>query len=359
MLAIEKWGSGRALPLVMLSQIVAINAKSTLDLIENSRRKLLLSQKVAAGRQPATWHSCYRKPFSVEAAVISAIQLSEGGNSDQQESLAWSEVRRFAIPTFFQEGVRDWLKGSFTERELRIGKGLVERYYKRTHLPRMRQMLRDECPTIGNPEKVLAKPEILFSLAVVFPSWILFRKTAWELYLAARRGDFVAFENLARLDPSVLHEPRLSVQAVQMSFQRPSQYELLLHAAERGITEKMTLAKVKFLLGGFLCSIAERMDWCAKREPLYEAVLQCIEPGYERQVRAWVKKERRKMERVRTGFRLTAMDIRGLFDAVAQDKSTGRVDPDFDQRPNSIYQRLARNRWTINDLQQSDIRRAA
>lgn len=359
MLAIEKWGEGRALPLVMLSQMVALNARTTLELIEKSRRKVLLSHKCAAGLEPAVWYACYRKPFGVEAVVLSAVQYPDASINEQEISEDWHEVRHFGTPLFLQELTRLLVFGGVTQREYRLFSRLAKRYYQRSHLPLMQKMLRDECPPLLDSERVMAKPEILFTFSVAFPCWIHFRKTPWELYLAARCGDFEAFESLARLDSSILQEPRLASQAARLALHHPDQSRLLLRAAERGIADTLTLAKVKFFLGGFLYSLAEQMERFAKREPIYEAVLQSAQPGYEREVRGWVSNERRKMERVKTGCRLTSMDIRKLFDAVARDKGTGLVDPDFNQQPNTIHQRLTRNCWPMSDLRQSDIRRAA
>ncbi|ADB14990.1 hypothetical protein Psta_0299 [Pirellula staleyi DSM 6068] len=359
MLAIEQWAEGRSLLLAMVSHMMAVNASAAFDIIQLVRSEAFLAHRRASGLQTAAWHACYRKPFSVEAAALSAVQCLDAGMNEQEISEDWHEVCHFGTPLFLQELTRLLVFGGVTQREYRLFSRLAKRYYQRSHLPLMQKMLRDECPPLLDSERVMAKPEILFTFSVAFPCWIHFRKTPWELYLAARCGDFEAFESLARLDSSILQEPRLASQAARLALHHPDQSRLLLRAAERGISDTLTLAKVKFFLGGFLYSMAEQMERFAKREPIYEAVLQSAQPGYEREVRGWVSKERRKMERVKTGCRLTSMDIRKLFDAVARDKGTGLVDPDFDQQPNTIHQRLARNCWPVSDLLQSDIRRAA
>src|SRR5262249_11397642 len=136
--------------------------------------------------------------------------------------------------------------------------------------------------------------------------------------------------------------------------QKPQQYQLLREAAAEGQTARISQRQVKFQLGGLLMKWSSEMDELLKGVLLVDALnrgLPAVRPtALRQQFKAW----RKRCERLRTGCRLTAPDIRKLFDAIAKDRGRGQVDLDFQGQPNSIYARLKRNAIGWHSLLQTD-----
>jgi hypothetical protein len=134
-------------------------------------------------------------------------------------------------------------------------------------------------------KKALFHPEFIFLFKVFVPCVFLFREHPTTLYRRARLGDLDALDNLLRIDKAILCDPQISKHIYLASLQKNrTNFEKLAKAVEGSLSGKLDSRKTKFILAGFLSEFSEKL-----------------------------------------GHRLSALDIRALFDAVAADMSSGEV----------------------------------
>lgn len=158
--------------------------------------------------------------------------------------------------------------------------------------------------------KNLTKPEIIFFFRVMAPCFILYGIYPIDLLRKARQGDDDALEKLIRLDKSILFDPQISeiVHQAQAMKKRGKMY--MIQTAFRSSPKvKTDMKAIKFNLGGLISHVSIAMKQ-----------------------------------------RLPTIEIRSLFDALAQDMGIDYVDPDFgDMTPESFEKALRRARdfWQL------------
>lgn len=154
-------------------------------------------------------------------------------------------------------------------------------------------------------KKALFQPEFIFLLKVFIPCVFLFRKHPTKLYRRARLGDLVALDNLLRIDKAVLCDPNISMHIYLASVGKNSyKFEKLANAVKGTLKERLNPKKTKYIMAGFLSVFSEKL-----------------------------------------GHKLSAPDIRALFDAVATDRGSGvRIDTDLPDSPEAFSRAVNRER---------------
>ena len=134
-------------------------------------------------------------------------------------------------------------------------------------------------------QKALFQPEFIFLFKVFVPCVFLFREHPTTLYRRARLGNLGALDNLIRIDKAILCDPRISRHIYLASLEKDrTNLERLAKAVEGSLKDKLDLQKTKYILAGFLSVFSEKL-----------------------------------------GHKLSASDIRALFDAVAADMSSSEI----------------------------------
>ena len=133
----------------------------------------------------------------------------------------------------------------------------------------------------------------------------LFRKHPTKLYRRARLGNLVALDNLLRIDKAVLCDPQISKHLYFASAAKNrSKFEKLAKAVEGNLSERLNGKKTKLILAGFLSVFSEKL-----------------------------------------GYKLSATDIRALFDAVVADRGSGEsIDTDLPKSLEAFSRAVNRER---------------
>lgn len=154
-------------------------------------------------------------------------------------------------------------------------------------------------------KKEFFQTEFIFLLKVYIPCVFLFRKHPTKLYRRARLGNLVALDNLLRIDKAVLCDPHISKHLYFASVAKNrSKFEKLVKAVEGNLSERLNPKKTKHILAGFLSVFSEKL-----------------------------------------GHKLSATDIRALFDAVVADRgSSESIDTDLPKSPEAFSRAVNRER---------------
>ncbi|MDX1968588.1 MAG: hypothetical protein SFV23_15530 [Planctomycetaceae bacterium] len=358
MLALERWAEGRFKPFAMFAQVVATHAKSSLEIIEESRCKSLMSVAETGRFNKNAWLRIYRQPLRVESVMLQCAFAPTTVDAAPEMIQGWTDLRN-EMQQSLSTLVRDQLTGKLTPEFIRKCKRYVDLFYRLVHLPRLRQILKGDDATPPEFREWFGRAEFVFALSVAMPCWLQFQATPWELFLQARRGNGRALEKLLRVDPHVADEPTLRNRLFELSKHKREQWNVLNEAAQRGPVETWTLTKVKYLLGGLLMKWSIDWERLAEGEVLNQILLKLAPPELASHIRPWVKARRKAAERNPINCRLNEPAIKALFDAVAQDTGVDCADRDFLGKPNSIYRRLERKAKAWRSLQDTDILRAA
>ena len=145
--------------------------------------------------------------------------------------------------------------------------------------------------------KNLTKPEIIFFIRVLVPSFSLYGTYPVDLLRIAQQGDDDALEKLMRLDKSIIFDPKISEIIHQaQAMKKQERMSMIKKAFSSSPRVKTDMKTIKCYLGGLISyfSIAMRQ-------------------------------------------KITAADISRLYDALARDMGIGEVDPDLNDPDNLVY----------------------
>lgn len=155
-------------------------------------------------------------------------------------------------------------------------------------------------------KELLINQEFLFLCKVVLPCLLLYGLHPCKLLRRARLGDLKALEQLIRLDKLALGDPGIIRQAQRLLHRNKYKYETVIARAVNGVPKfPHSRKQARYLLAGFISLLSE-------------------------------------------GFRhkLEESDIRGLFDAIAYDKSGGKtvIDTVLPDSPETFSKAIQRAR---------------
>jgi hypothetical protein len=358
MLAIEEWGRGKFKPIVALAQVVAASAQECHELILKAREPGLLATVEAGGIRANAWLDLYRQPLNLEAVGLQFLCAPEQPREAVGVIVEWPLLRG-KLNRVFEKGIREALTKGVSRELIDRGQRNLDRLYKWVHLPMMRRMLQGNDAPPAEFREWLDRPEFVFLMSVAMPCWLEYQQTPWELFQQARQGDFLALEKLIRLDSEVDKDNRLKAVIFRLRQQNRPQYELLQQARCEGRKKPITLAEVKYSLGGLLMKWSTEMQDMLQGEIFFRVLVERCPTQHHDKLRKWIKAQRKQAERKGIKCRLKAPDIVWLFNAVALDLGESLIDGDFKGQPNSIYKRLDRNAKRWPTLQETDISRAA
>lgn len=358
-LAIEAWGEGRFLPLVMMAQNIASAAPliyQLMELVQRAECPWLLASSYADEITLTSWRRMYRDRTRCEGIILHFLASPSTPNFADATAESWSQLRGSFEAELVAELTSGILQG-YTSEQKQWAERVLRVYYKRTHLPSISQQFKAVDPP-DNFELWLRRPEFVFFFSVVMPCLLLHQEWPWDVFERARHGDIDAIERLLRIDPDVDSDDEIEELCFRCRRSQPEKCHLLSKAGQRP-KMALDLKEIKFILGGWILQQSREMQTAVNLEPVLEA-LECKSPvDKSASMKKWVKVLRKRIDRHGVRCRLKAPEIKSLFDAFARDSGLGLVDPDFSGQPNSIYKRLDRKAELWNKLAKTDKIRAA
>jgi len=140
-------------------------------------------------------------------------------------------------------------------------------------------------------EKGVVRPEVVFMVLVWMPCWMLYGEFPTHLMRRARQGDPDALEDLLRLDRWALRDEKVWAEWQRTALKpKGGEFKRLMRALRQGSRKHLTDWDVRVLFAALLGKISDLLALATK---------------------GWGPRLRAK--------RLTPLQLRGLFDAVAKD----------------------------------------
>lgn len=153
-----------------------------------------------------------------------------------------------------------------------------------------------------------AQPEMLFFFKVWGPCWLHYKTSPTRLLRKARRGHSESFKKLLRLDNSVLFDPLLAERFHQIKVKKSrSEYEDLLMAFNNPVNQEIDPKQIKLFIAALISDFS-----------------------------------------LKNGRRLTAPEIRELFDAISQDRGQGRFDRQLPNKSDHFAQEMRKIRKKLH-----------
>jgi hypothetical protein len=219
-----------------------------------------------------TWLSLY-KNHRVVRGIVAETFIGAGVGSIANSGIAW--LVRFAGMNPSQQAIeRQAIAAEFQAMSvdekaelLQTVRGLVNDIRNG-----------DGAPSSSEANNAFQKVEIQFFLRVAFPCWLLYGQTATRMYQQARHSNFDALDDLLRLDKALVADRRIASRLMWARWQNRPLFDKLSSAISGRPSRKISTPKLKVVLAGLISRISQHFP-----QPL------------------------------------TAPDIRGLFDAIAQD----------------------------------------
>lgn len=357
MLALERWGEDRFLPMVMLAQIAVNSVNECYELIKLARANSLSVCDAEGKTDVRQWQRLYRQPITLQAVVCNLLSAPEDVRYPEADR-EFRGIRQLARCEL-RGAIEKSLTGQITNREKAVGERLLRRIYRRSHLPLLSRIVAGEEEYPAKPCEWLGNPEFLFFIGVVAPCLLEYQTTPWKLYRAATQGKFEALEKLVRLDPLILSEDRIKSLVYRMQRTNAVGLQILYAAQLKRNSKPVTIHDVKYLLGGWLMRLSQEWQAVLDGQPLIEIIEAQVSSAKRAEALRWVKNAKAQNARRRIKCRLTSPDIQALFDAVYKDSGRGKFDPDFRKQRKSIYRTLDRNAKLWGSLRIGNKKRAA
>lgn len=309
MLAVEKWAQNKSPFIALVAPSIAAFSRELPDIFRNLKKHQLANNKVTLPHLP-TWYALYRNhnrycdPFLnmlLESSELAKNAVSFGvtvnGLSQRKDELANYRLTE----TDISEGKQFWdhlLTLSFEDMRSDFENQPLEEH------------------VAANVERYLLKyrMEMSFVFLVFTPCIILYKTNPAMLYREARLGNVSAIDKLLRLDPLMLHDPAIGfqIQKIRLS-DKLNTYQHLVEAPLKPIKAKLTNNKIKSSMATLISLIAEGI-----KQPL------------------------------------TSIEIRNLFDAVAQDADKRDIDTSFPDSPEALSKSIQRKRPSWQPLLSPD-----
>jgi len=276
---IRKWSRGKDPFIVGASLIIAGFASEYLELSKVHRQGKRLEGDVHLPKIK-TWLKLYKNHDKVMKELLSALGIEEQIKK-QKESVKENSIKG----NVFVKRLFSMLLNKKVELSEEEVKEIEE--FKEEAIENITYEIEDK--ERKHFFERLTKPGIIFALRVTIPCFTFYQTYPYVIVRKAEGGDDVALEQLIRLDKSVIFNPKISeiihqAQALKQQ-ERMSMIKKAFTSKPKAIIKMRT---IKYQLGGLISFISML---------LHE--------------------------------KLSAIDIRKMYDAIARDMKVDAVDPDF------------------------------
>lgn len=308
------WAEGRNPVLVIVALQIASFAKEYRELSESIKKGKRLEGNVSLPSLKR-WLKLYQNPKRVGRILFDALENinehSEKIIEITRDLMSGAEQLHKMHP----EKINHFWGQLPPEERKRFFQGsleILEEYKELLINDHLAEPTKDEKTSF---RKNLIKPEIIFFLRVTVPCFSLYGIYPVRLLKMAQQGDDDALEKLIRLDKSAIFDPKISE---------------IIHQAQ-GLRERRKLSLIKM---AFTCSPKVKTDMRA---------IKCNLGGLISHVSITMKQK------------LTAIEIRQLYDALAHDMGLDYIDPDLgDMTPENLEKAIQRARALWQTILQAD-----
>jgi len=319
-LALEQWADGKLLLLAMFAHEVATSAEACFRVCQLARDDEFVGP--AKSLPPLEeWCRLYRQGVRIGKTVIGGVDRHgaiKNLNGVPDEGVKGVRISKTRLRKELLK-VKDW------PRLVRQSHRRLREDYT-AHLEALRREASGE--TKAQDFRAMVKvPEVLFFFRVWLPCLLEYGKTAEELFASAQAGKMDAIEKLLRLDKKILEEPKIREHYYKAREQKnEARFRRFEKALAGGVTTPLNMVHIKIILGALI------HKWCSQMDERY------------RKIEAFVRKKQPGFRLVKA--RLTAPQVRGLFDAVAKDFKGLERDENLEAAPHGNYLSLTRN-WKV------------
>ncbi len=276
---VRKWSEGKDPFIVGMSLLIAGFANEYLELSKIHRKGKRLEGDIHLPKLK-TWNNLYRNDKRVMKELMSAFgmeKISKSQKESLENVLLKNEILRkklFRMISKSEEG--------HSEEEIRI---LEE--FKEEVIQNFKCEIEEKEREIFLEK--LTKPGIIFAIRVTIPCLTFYKVMPSQLIRKAEGGDDVALEQLIRLDKSAIFNPKISEIIHQaQALKRQERMSMIRKAFISKPKAPLKMSTIKFQLGGLISFFS-----------------------------------------ILTNCKLSAKDIRNMYDAIAQDMNIDAIDPDF------------------------------
>ena len=307
MRGLNEWAKGKPLGLVMIGQQFATGTEPLFKWLRSIKGEELLTDYITPPSLKE-WLSLYKDQRHLEKRLIEIFK-GIGGIAEYGANMAelFLEFIRYIKKKGIESINKEWEKLSVEERSeiLKEGQRQLEEVGK-LHSYDIESDIDGKADEELNKRiiKALKTPEMLFLIKVWAPCFFLYGELPKRVFEKARLGDIDAIEKILRVDPSVIGDQKICEHFYKASWKKDKTgFNIMVKALQRGPKGKITRRRVKYSIAGLISLASSGL-----------------------------------------GKRLSEPEIKGLFDAVAQDLKNEEIDTSLPYSPEAFSKAIQRYR---------------
>ncbi|MBU4357556.1 MAG: hypothetical protein KJ822_19745 [Proteobacteria bacterium] len=308
-LEIDKWAQGKPPLLAILSQHSASFADDLHEILSYAIKQEHIPKFPEA--DPKQWLRLYRNHRHLEKSALTSLQ-ELGGNFGTFIAVFYSGIQSLRKTQTLTE--KQAPKAPDPEQQTKA-QAIWQEAYKVSLADLEADLRNHHIHTQGLKEKakeLCLNQEFLFIFKVLLPCLLLYNTTPLKLLRQARLGNRNAIEKLVRLDKVTLADHGVMRQTQRLLHRNKHKHESVVAVPYRDAPKfELSRKTTIYLLAGLISQMAKELN-----------------------------------------HKLTAPQIRALFDAIAYDRSNGEqiIDSDLPPSPEAFYKAIQRYRSLFANL---------
>ncbi|MBN2686711.1 MAG: hypothetical protein JXR85_00900 [Deltaproteobacteria bacterium] len=314
----EEWAKDKNPLIRIASLLVATSAEPFLGFLKKIKAGKRVEGCIDIPRKDQ-WLNFYRNHRKVYNGVMNTLRTLDdeteqlidfyeamitGAHTLRQITIKeWNEMISELSPNE-KHAIEDQITSEFKEMEENIIKDIIDN----------KKIENSNTRTERKIQQIFQSPAMIFFLRVWVPCFLLYGEYPTYLLRKARHGDNDALEKLLRLDKSIINDPKIiEIFHREAVSKKRAKIDLITKALQKTPKGKIDSKKIKYLLAGLLSSIS-----------------------------------------IALGEKLTAIEIRRLFDAIAHDTTGEAIDADLIISPETFEKAIQRARTFWPAIPQAD-----
>lgn len=330
-LALDMWGDGKPIGMIMFAHQVAISANEVYECCQMVR-KGSIHRVLRESCSQSEWLSMYRSHKAMQSAIVDVF-IPHEENLPIESIAPVSEWVEAAIESqeLYDQAIQSkndsemWLK--FLNHSIEQSRKMYE-----SHLKSIRQ----EIKTGGSynwidMDAAFRIPEIVFFFKVWFPCWILFQECPQFKYRRACKGNVNDIEELIQLDNTVFYDERINRHFKAAKTQcKKSIVAKIQNALDTPPKNHFSKVSLKYAIGALIYRM------CNDAVPVFQHGKKCF-------MKAGINYP---IGNPQVSYR----EVIELFNAVAEDFHGEGLDTDFPAREKSYEETLRKyaGLWPVN-----------
>ena len=303
----KKWAENKNPFLSSIFLFIAASSKEIHEMINSVRKGKRIEGDVPLPKLK-TWLKLYKNPKRIGKALLNAMAQYDQESAKEVEILDALNKGATLIKNNPEKCKAEFEKLTVEEKQIEFKQSIMM-------FKELKQLIINDLNSEVNEAKRnqfrnnIKSPELIFFLRVQAPSFILYGTYPYMLLKKAQAGDDDALEKLIRLDKSIIFEPKISEVIHQAQALKAQGRMSAIQKAFIGKPKTtMNLKKIKILLGGLISYFS-----------------------------------------IKFNQKLSAIEIRNLFDAIALDKNDD-IDQDLGNMVGEPFEKAiqrSRSFWDV------------